>query len=219
LAVTNYWDNLQRLTGVLYPDGSTVSNVYTILDRTAAKDRLGNWTYSGYNAIRQKIAETNANTVITRYGYCDCGALMSVTNAFGTSLQEVTSFGYDYQGNRTQTYFPDGTSVTYKLDSLKRITNVVDALSSTTNWFNNQGLLVAVSSGAGQVSATSYDIEDRATNIVDSNGVSINQTFDNLGRVLTRAYPDSGAEKFGYSARGLVAYTNQLNLATHYVYY
>jgi RHS repeat-associated protein len=217
LAITNYWDDLQRLTGVVYPDG-TISNVYSYLDITASKDRLGYWSYFGYNAIRQKIAETNANNVITRYGYCDCGALMYVTNAFGTSLQEVTSFGYDYQGNRTQTFLPDGTSVTYKFDSLKRITNVVDALSSTTNWFNNQGLVVAVRNGVGQVSATSYDIEDRATNIVDSNGVSINQTFDNLGRVLTRTYPDSGTEKFGYSARGLIAYTNQLNLPTRYVY-
>ena len=53
---------------------------------------------------------------------------------------------------------------------------------------------------------------------MDSNGVSINQTFDNLGRVLTRTYPDSGAEKFGYSALGLVAYTNQIGLVSRYGY-
>ena len=46
LGVTNYWDNLQRLTGVLYPDNTTISNVYAALDVTSAKDRLGYWTYS-----------------------------------------------------------------------------------------------------------------------------------------------------------------------------
>jgi len=47
----------------------------------------------------------------------------------------------------------------------------------------------------------------RATNNTDANGVTITNTFDDLGRVLTRAYPDGGIEKFGYSIRGLIAYT------------
>jgi YD repeat-containing protein len=98
LTVTNFWDNLQRLTGVAYPDGTTTSNIYTALDITARKDRLGYWSYSGYNSVRQKIAETNANGGITRYGYCDCGALLSVTNAWNTSVQMVTSYEYGLSG-------------------------------------------------------------------------------------------------------------------------
>ena len=115
LAVTNYWDNLQRFTGILYPDNTTITNIYTYLDITGTKDRLNNWTYSGYNAIRQKIAETNANSVVTRYGYCDCGSLMYVTNAWGSAVQEATSFGYDFQGNRTQANPPFGASVSYSV--------------------------------------------------------------------------------------------------------
>ena len=40
-------------------------------------------------------------------------------------------------------------------------------------------------------------------------GAAQTQTFDNLDRVLTRTYPDpdSGVERFGYSARGLVNYS------------
>jgi len=34
--------------------------------------------------------------------------------------------------------------VAYKYDSLGRLTNVIDALGRSTNWYNNQGLLVAV---------------------------------------------------------------------------
>ena len=36
--MTNYWDGLQRLVGVLYPDNTTISNIYTFLDVTAKKD-------------------------------------------------------------------------------------------------------------------------------------------------------------------------------------
>jgi YD repeat-containing protein len=100
LVTTNYWDALQRLIGTVYPVGS-ISNIYTSLDITATKDREGHWTYFGYNQIRQKIAETNVNGTVTRYGYCECGALTSLTNAWSTPVQQVTSFSYDFAGNAT----------------------------------------------------------------------------------------------------------------------
>jgi hypothetical protein len=52
----------------VFPDGSSVSNRYDRLDLAAAKDRLGAWSYFGYDALRQKVAETNANAVVTRGG-------------------------------------------------------------------------------------------------------------------------------------------------------
>jgi RHS repeat-associated protein len=42
--------------------------------------------------------------------------------------------------------------------------------------------------------------------------------YDALDRVLERDYPDGGIEHFGYSARGLIAYTNQLGFITGYGY-
>ena len=36
--------------------------------------------------------------------------------------------------------------------------------------------------------------------------------------LLTRTQPDGGIEKFGYSARGLTAYTNQLGFTNFYTY-
>lgn len=84
LTSTLFWDNLQRLTGIGYPDNTTVSNLYTFLDCTATKDRDGYWRGRGYNALRQVEAQTNANNVVTRYGHCDCGLLFAVTNAWNT---------------------------------------------------------------------------------------------------------------------------------------
>jgi hypothetical protein len=65
---------LQRLTSVAYPDGTTISNRYTRLDLTATKDRLGAWTYFGFDAVRRNIAVTNALGNYTLYNYCTCGA-------------------------------------------------------------------------------------------------------------------------------------------------
>jgi hypothetical protein len=47
---------------------------------------------------------TNALGTITRCGYCDCGTPDYITNAFGiSSLQRVSQFAHDLQGNPTHT--------------------------------------------------------------------------------------------------------------------
>src|SRR6266496_2688907 len=74
------------------------------------------------------------------------------------------------------------------------------------------------SNAFGRLSAATFDALDRATNTVDANGVAVTDTFDNLSRLSTRGYPDGGVERFGYSPRGLTAYTNQLGLTNFYGY-
>jgi len=132
------------LTGVTYPDGSSTSNYFTWLDLTGTKDRLGNWTYSGFNVVRQKIAETNANGVVTAWAYCDCGALLAITNAWNTSVQQVTSFQYDFQGNRTNSLAADGYSVTNWFNSLQQVILIGDGWGYRWFYYNNQGLLTNV---------------------------------------------------------------------------
>jgi RHS repeat-associated protein len=217
LTTTSFWDNLQRLTGMSYPDGTTTSNLYTYLDVTGTKDRLGYWTYAGYNAIRQKIAETNADGAVTGYSYCDCGLLYSVTNAWNTTAQMVTSYDYDNQGNRQHTYLPDATN-SYVYDALGRVATNSDAWGSHYFGYNNQGLLIGNTNAYGTEKLIYYDIEDRPIHITDANQVTVTNSYDLLGRLNTRLYPDGGMEEFGYSPRGLVAYTNQLNLTNFYGY-
>jgi RHS repeat-associated protein len=63
-----------------------------------------------------------------------------------------------------------------------------------------------------------FDIEDRPIYITDANQVTVTNTYDLLGRLSSRTYPDSGTEGFTYSARGLVVYTNQLFMTNFYAY-
>jgi RHS repeat-associated protein len=211
LTTTSYWDNLLRLTGVSYPDGTTISNQYTASDLTGTKDRDGNWSWSLYNSVRQKIADTNADGAVTRFGYCTCGMLEQITNALG----QVTSFNYDYQANRTYVYFPDAT-LTNWYNALGQGTVSSIGWGYETNLYNNQGLLSGVSTAYGSKLAVTFDDEDRPVYTIDANGVTVTNTYDVLGRVLTRGYPDGGAESFGYSARGMIAATNQVGFVTDF---
>ena len=215
LSVTESWDNLQRLTSIVFPDTTTISNQYTRLDRTATKDRLGNWTYFVYDSLRHNKAVTNALGNPTLFTYCPCGALESIQDA----LTNTTSFTYDNESRRIAILYPDNSSATNNYNLLGQLTNIIDGTnSSVTKYYNNQGLLAAVSNAYGQLAAISYDILDRATNIVNANGVSVSLTYDNLNRILTRSYTGGGTEYFGYSAAGLTAYTNQDEKTTFYTY-
>jgi RHS repeat-associated protein len=231
LCVTNFWDGLNRLTGRLYPDGTTTTNLYSrgapyangtgagaILDVTAAKDRMNHWTYYDYDPIRRKVTETNANNVVTRYGYCDCGSFSSVTNAWGTPVQQITTYTYDNQGNRLLTAHADGYSVTNWFNALGQVVATGDGTANRWLYYNNQGLLTNVSTAYGAEKLIFHDTWDRPQYVTDVNGVTTTNTYDNLARLLSRKYPDGGTECFGYSARGLIAYTNQISQKTYYSY-
>jgi YD repeat-containing protein len=214
VTTTYTYDNLQRLTSVSDPRGA-VTYTYDKLDLVRVVDRLNFTNTFVYDNVRNKIAETNALGRATIYNYCNCGSLDSIRDAAGN----YTHFYYNIAGWLTNTTYADGYSVSREYDRLGRLTAIYDGTGhGTTNWYNNQGLLYAVSNSFGLVSLSVFDDEDRATNHTDANSVTISSTFDNLGRTLTRSYPDGGVEKFGYSARGLVTYTNQLNFGTLYTY-
>src|SRR5437867_2264606 len=209
LTVTNTWDAFGRLLKVLYPDGTYVTNVYTNLDLVMTIDRMGFTNSFDYNDFRQMLHKIDALSRTNTYSYCDCSSLSSVTDP----LNQTTSFSYDYAGRRLYTLYPDGSWVTNNFDLMDRLTNVLDSTgASLTNWYNNQGLIVAVSNKVGQLQSARFDILDRTTNSVDANGVTITNTYDNIDRLLTRGYPDGGVEKFVYSLNiaGVSSYTNQL---------
>jgi len=158
--------------------------------------------------LRQPAYVTNANGVVTEYGYCECGALTSVRGALGTPIEQLISYVYDYQGNLTYVYGPDET-ITNWYNPLRQLylTGKRDGYRSIG--YNHQGLQYAVTNSYGPERVVVYDLHDRPVRVTDADGVTVTNTFDVLGRLNTRT-TGAGTEGFGYSARGLTAYTNQV---------
>jgi YD repeat-containing protein len=65
-----------------------------------------------------------------------------------------------------------------------------------------------------------YDTESQSTNSVDANGVVVSVTYDDVGRLRPRTFPDAGVEGFGYTANvsGPTSYTNQISKVTTWLY-
>lgn len=216
LTITNTWDNLQRLTRRDFPDNTSVQYTYDKLDLVQAIDRMGFTNRAEYNSVRQKIRDINARGFTNTYNYCACGALDSVVDPLGNT----TSYTYDNVGRVTEIVHPGGSlTVNKTYDLLGRLTKVTDSAGlNVTNWYSNQGLLLASSNAFGRIQSTIYDVEDHATNHVDASGISVAMAYDDLDRLISRTYPDGGVERFAYSAKGMIAYTNHLSKVTRHGY-
>lgn len=189
---------------------------YTNLDLVATKDRLGHWSYFGYDGLRRLVAATNAIGTVTTYDYCASGSLDSVSQAVGTPVELTTSFVYDNHGRRTRTIFPDSSSVTNQFDLHGRLTIKSDYWGSTTNAYDNYGRVLTVSNYFGQLSKLQYDILDRITNTVNRDGVITTNSFDDLDRLI-RSHPQgAAATTYAYTARGLTNVVNPLSFVTKY---
>jgi RHS repeat-associated protein len=218
-------DGLNRLTQVQYSDDNSTKqysyslasgqgfnnsgSAINILDVTAVKDRLGNWTYYGRDRLRRVVTVTDPLSHVTHYDYCACGGVDSITDALGTN---ATLYGYNNAGWRISVTHPDGHGEQYAYDALGRVITRTDSLGSRSYSYNNQGLLASVTSSYGTEKAVTYDVYDRPQTVTDANGVSVINGYDLLGRVLTRTYPDSGVEYLGYAYdfRSPAGYTNQI---------
>jgi len=216
VTTTFYWDELSRPAGTSDPRGST-TNLYSALDLRASRDRLGFWTGYAHDNDRRLTYATNANQTVTRYGYCPCGLLESLTLGLGTDAQMMATFAYDLQGRQTNIFLPD-TTLTRWFDALGQVERMTGPWGDRWFYYNNQGLLTCVSNRYGVELAAVYDIHDRPIYVTNTLGVTITNLYDELGRLLSRGYPDGGVEHFGYSARGLVTYTNQLGDTNLFAY-
>jgi len=213
LTVANSWDGLNRLTGTLFPDGTSVSNMYSRLDIVGSKDRQSNWTYFAFDGLQHLITVTNANNAVTTYSWCGCGSLDQITDA----LTNNTYLNYDNQGNLTNIVFPDFSSLTYQFDLAGRMTNAFDGSGRALQLaYNNQDLPVSITGAGGVLQQRIYDALNRPISITDANGVTVTNQFDPLGELVQRTWPDGISEGFKYSAAGLIAYTNRDQKVTQY---
>jgi len=210
LTVTNYWDSLNRLTGTVFPDGTGISNIYTILDLTGHQDRMGNLTLYQYDNLEHLIAITNANQKVTQLSWCGCGALTSITDPM---LTNITSFNYDNQGRMTNTALADGAEINWVYDPAGEVTNIFDGAGRSLSLaYNVQGMLTNASNSElsnGMALSVVYDIMNRPLRFTDANGVTRGFTYNLDNEPTSRTWPDGTNEFLGWTARGLMAYTNR----------
>ena len=216
LTVANTFDGLNRLTSTVFPDNTSISNIYARLDLVATKDRLTNWTYYAFDGLQHLTNVVNANNAMTAYKWCGCGSLYQIIDAVN-GTNNPTTLDYDNQGNLTSIVYPDSSSLSYQYDLAGRMTNAVDGANRFVRLaYNVQGLVTNLSSANGTLRASFFDALNRPISVTDANGVTVTNQFDGINELLKRTWPGGISESYGYSAAGLAAYTNRDQKVTFY---
>lgn len=127
--VTIDYDAADRPTKITYPNSTYEQFVYQWLDQVGYRDRLGRWTRTRFNALRQPELVEDALGRQTFFDWCGCGGLNSITDPLG----RVTSWLRDIQGRVTKKTYPDGKGMTYAYESTtSRLKSLTDPKSQTT---------------------------------------------------------------------------------------
>lgn len=170
------YDDLNRLTRTTYPDGTYEEITYNLLDAEWTRDRLGRWTHSFHNSLKQLIGIEDSSYQYTGYVWCRCGALKSIVDPQGS----VTTWHHDAQGRVTSKEFPDGSMEKYAYQPLSgRLATVTDALGQQTQYsyaMDNSVSALAVTSPMGRPGVSvSYAYETdypRLASMTDAEGAT-----------------------------------------------
>jgi RHS repeat-associated protein len=198
-AVYRYgFDENGNETWSLQPDGTGTTNVFDPLNRPVETDYAdGTKTFTGYNAAGQRVAVTNQDWIITLFGNDGMGRLTSVTNAFGTTNQAVTRYGYDEAGNETQ-----------QIDALNR-----------TNLFQADGIgrRIKHTLPGGQAESWGFDLVGNEIRHTNFNAVVITNQFDSMNRLTNLSSANGYQTAFTYTPTGQRwTMTNASGLTSYY---
>ena len=180
VVTTNILDALNRVTQVQFADGTKV--------------------FTGFDAVGRRVAETNQDNIVTRFGYDGAGKLIAVTNAFGVSGQQtVTRYEYDEAGNQTAQ---------------------IDALNRTNRYaFDNMGRRIShTMPDTTRVETFGYDISGNLIRYTNFNGVIITNHYDVLNQLTNRSSVGGYNISYKYSVNGQRTNMTDLSGATAYTY-
>jgi RHS repeat-associated protein len=224
------YDALARQTQVRHPDGTTATTAYAP-GLVTLTDERGNVTRKFSDAYGRltRVEEVNGTeTYATTYAYDATGALVRVTNHLG----HVTTMTYDSLGRKVALQDPNMGSWSYSYDLTGNMVSQTDAKNQTLTFtYDLQGRILtkrypsgaqvqwaydepAVLYSKGRlttmtdpetVTSFSYDPLGRVTQtsrLLDGTTYTMAQTYDALGRVTSRTFPDGETVTYTFNEAG-----------------
>jgi RHS repeat-associated protein len=175
------YDVMNRLTGITYPDGSSVSFGFDYRGRrTSVTDQNQKTTTYTYDDTDRLTAVTDPANNTTYYAYDTEDNLSSITDA----NNHTTNFAYNARGWVTQTTFPSTLYETYGYDAVGNLTSKTDRKNQTIQYVYDALNRLAQKSYPDSTSVDYvYDLASKVMQVNAPTGV-YGFAYDNLGRLI-----------------------------------
>ena len=192
--LTYDYDNLDRMTRITYPDGTSYSVVFDRRDVVEVHDRLGRITRFAYDSADRLFSATDPGNRTTTYSWCGCGTLEQVTDPLGHSTR----------------WLHDGLNRV-----VGRLLNerVVELFA-----YDGSGHLIRRTDAMGQVTRYSYGLDDRRVGVTYESAsrptASVTFQWDFLYPRLALMSDGTGTTTYSYYPAGVAGVAGAGNVAS-----
>ena len=211
--VTEYtYDNNHNLKTQKDPNLNLSNLTYDNDDRlVSSADPLGNSYGYVYDAVGNRVSQTDAKHQTIQFTYDDNDRLTRIFYPDSTSVQMT----YDADGNLTQIGDAIDTT-TYSYDQLNRISSYTDVYGKTISYgYDQNGNVMVLTYPDGKQVNYVYDANNRMISFTDWGGKTVGYQYNSIN-LLTRITPpassDNGATTYTYDLAGRL--TAMVNLHT-----
>lgn len=158
----------------------------------------------------QKLEETDATGVKTKYDYDAQGRLTKLTEASGTAEETITDWTWNERGQVMQMLRRGkgggSTATNYGYDEFDNVTSVTDGEGRVWRYrYNRQGLTEEIRDANGAVWLNRYDAAGNLIIGTDANGSTATYRYDQSNRLIASVDSLGRERRIGYDARGRFA--------------
>lgn len=192
---TYLYDNNRRVTDVMSPDGSVARMRYNAAGRLYRRGNAAN-----------EFAQTDfdpVSTITTTYSdrhspsFNGQVPVASYAGLFRSTTQN------DAMGRLWKKTSNNGQVTTYGYDNNGNLTTVQDATGRTvTNTYDAQNRLVSITAPDGGVTIRHYDDAGNLDYVRDPRGLQTSFSYNGFGEILTQISPDTGTTHYAYDDIG-----------------
>ena len=200
LVTTFEYDELNRLTRTIHPDGSTSEVEYnSIGQQSATIDQLGRRTERIYDELGRLITVNYEDGTSETTGYDAEGRRTTATDRAG----RTTSFEYDEVGRLVRTVFPDESFTTTAYDDAGRTLSTTDETGATTSFgYDVAGRRILTVDPIGAETSFTYDAVGNQITMTDPLDHVTTYEYDDLNRRTAVIYDDTSTDETEYDALG-----------------
>jgi len=199
-ATTYTYDAAGRQTGSTDPLGRSWTRTYDTAGRVVTANHYSHTgalltTVSyGYDAAGNEITMTSAAGNTTTTTYDAANRLISINEPIAPGATITTTAGYDANGNMTRMTDGNGDTTIHTYTSWNTLASTIEPATT------------AQPNAADRTWTTTYDAGGLSIGTTEPGGVTVSQTYDNLGRLTNESASggdtSAAARAFGYDLAG-----------------